>query len=211
MSRTPGSPLQRALPWILLAAAVIVAGGLAIRTIAARGNGYQGTDLGLTPAPAFHLVDQQGTPRSLTDYHGKAVLLTFMDGHCKNLCPTTLMTMADLQKRLGRNADQLAIVAVSADPWLDRIGKPAAIATEPGAVAPRRWDFLTGRVDQLRPVWNAYHVDVQEQQVGKFSANGGHDSGFFLIDARGRERLYIASTAPMGVLLRQARKVIHEG
>ncbi len=211
MSGKSGSSLRRALPWVVLAAAVIVAGGLVAKTFTPQRNGYQGTELDPTPAPAFHLVDQQGAPRSLADYRGRAVLLTFMDGHCKDLCPTTLKTMADLQERLGRNADRLAIVAVSADPWLDRVGKPAAIATEPGAVTPRRWDFLTGTVDQLRPVWNAYHVDVQEQQIGKFSANASHSTGFFLIDASGKERLYIESTAPMRVLQRQARKVIHQG
>jgi len=175
------------------------------------GQTYQGTSVDATPAPTFHLVDQHGAARTLADYRGHAVLITFMDGHCKDLCPTTLRTMAHIQQRLGRSAGQLAIVAVSADPWLDPVGKPAAIATEPGAVAPRNWDFLTGSVKQLKPVWNAYHVDVEEQTVGKFSANASHDTGFFLIDAQGKERLYIESDAPMSVLLRQVRKVIREG
>lgn len=199
------------LPWSILAIAVVLAGALAAHEFLPSHDSYQGTSLGATPAPTFRLVNQQGRRRTLSDYRGRAVLLTFMDGHCKSLCPTTLKTMANIQKRLGRNASRLAIVAISADPWLDAVGKPAAIATEPGSVAPRQWDFLTGSLERLKPIWNAYHVGVEEQKVGKFSANGGHDTGFFLIDDQGEERLYIESGAPLGVLMRQVRKVIQEG
>lgn len=203
---------RRLVRWGVPALLVVIAcSSLLAKRSGSGSQTYQGTSLDATPAPTFHLVDQHGAARTLADYRGHAVLLTFMDGHCKDLCPTTLKTMARIQQRLGRNADDLAIVAVSADPWLDPVGKPAAIATEPGAVAPKRWDFLTGTVKQLKPVWSAYHVDVEEQKVGKFSANASHDTGFFLIDAQGKERLYIESDAPMSVLLRQVRKVIREG
>lgn len=191
--------------------AVFAASMLLAKRSTSGGPTYQGTSLDATPAPTFHLVDQHGAVRALADYRGHAVLLTFMDGHCKDLCPTTLKTMAHIQQHLGHSANELAIVAVSADPWLDRVGKPAAISTEPGAVAPQHWDFLTGTVKQLRPVWSAYHVDVEEQKVGRFSANASHDTGFFLIDAQGKERLYIESGAPMNVLMRQVRKVIRDG
>lgn len=173
--------------------------------------GYQGTSLDGVIAPGFRLVNQHGLPRALSGYRGRAVLLTFMDGHCKNLCPTTLKTMAAIQRRLGSAAGRLAIVAVSADPWLDQVGKPAAIATEPGSVAPVSWDFLTGTQAELQPIWDAYHVGVEEQIVGAFSANAGHDTGFFLIDASGRERLYIESDSPLSVLMRQVRNVIGRG
>lgn len=202
----------RILRWALwalvaLAAAVAWKGQEAAPTDAH----YTGTDLGGEPAPPFTLANQDGRPVSLADYRGRTVLLTFLDGHCKDVCPATLRTMADVQARLGREAGRLAVVAISVDPWLDPVGKPAFIAQEPGIVAPRQWDFLTGTLSQLKPVWAGFHVSVIEEEVGTFGANGAHDSGFFLLDARGRQVRYIQSDADLDVIVAQVRRVIGRG
>ncbi|HET7558666.1 MAG TPA: SCO family protein [Limnochordia bacterium] len=167
---------------------------------------YQGVDLGGQPAPAFTLTDQTGAAVSLAGLQGKSILLTFLDGHCKDVCPETLAKMADVEALLGPRAQQVAIVAISVDPWLDQVGKPAAIA-ENGAPQPKSWHFLTGTHEQLKPVWQAYHVAVVEEKVGQFSVNGAHDTGFFLIDAQGKERRYISSQSPARQVVGLLRRI----
>ncbi|MBE3590121.1 MAG: SCO family protein [Firmicutes bacterium] len=201
----PGRTLRRLL-WGLAVVALLVGGRGRAET-----DTYSGTSLGGVPAPDFRLTDQTGRLVSLSDYRGRVVLLTFMDGHCKDVCPLTLRTMGELQSLLGADAERVALVAVSVDPWLDEVGRPAAIAQEDPAHAPRRWDFLTGTLDELRPVWAAYHVSVVEQLIGTYGANGEHDTGFFLIDARGRERFYIQSDADENMILRRIRSLLKEG
>ncbi|MBX5476841.1 MAG: SCO family protein [Clostridia bacterium] len=205
--RGPRRALVR-LRWALWA--LVILAFLAGTRGRAQLDAYAGTSLGGSPAPSFRLTDQHGRSVSLADYRGRVVLLTFLDGHCKDVCPTTLRVMGDIQRRLGADAARLALVAISVDPWLDRVGEPAAIAQEDPAHAPRQWDFLTGTLEQLRPVWSAYHVTVVEQLVGTYGANGEHDTGFFLIDAQGRQRLYIQSDADEGVIVRQVRRLIEE-
>lgn len=212
-SAAPRSSASRALGWLRRAAWAALA-AFALLTWQGGAGGayaYEGTDLGGVPAPDFALTNQEGERVTLADYRGRAVLLTFLDGHCKDVCPETLRTMAELEARLGRDAARVAFVAVSVDPWLDAVGRPAFIASQPGNVAPRAWDFLTGTEAELKPVWDAYHVAVVEELVGRYGVNGEHDTGFFLIDPAGRERLYIQSDADPGTILRQIRRVAELG
>lgn len=197
---------RRAL-WILVALVAL----LVWHDPAGADTAYRGTSLGGGPAPEFRLTNQDGRMTALSDYRGRTVLLTFLDGHCKDVCPATLQTMAEVQERLGSQAGRVAMVAISVDPWLDEIGRPAFIASQPGARTPRVWDFLTGTLEDLSPIWDAYHVSVVEEEIGKFGVNGEHDTGFFLIDGQGREQLYIQSDAPISVITAVVRQVADGG
>src|SRR5438270_13804191 len=54
---------------------------------------------GTKPAPAFSLRDQVGRSVSLRSLHGHAVLLTFLDSHCRRECPVEGHVLRDV---LGR-------------------------------------------------------------------------------------------------------------
>lgn len=54
--------------------------------------------------PDFTLVDQDGRPVHLSDFRGKAVVLTFIYTRCPlpNFCPLMSRNFADLEKRLSK-------------------------------------------------------------------------------------------------------------
>ncbi|MBT9260409.1 MAG: SCO family protein [Clostridiales bacterium] len=167
---------------------------------------YRGADLGLIPAPSFELTNQEGKIRRLEDYRGRAVLLTFLDGHCKDVCPLTLQAMADVEKILGRDRGRVALVAISVNPWLDKVGEPAYVAQK--GPSPKVWDFLTGTEEELRPVWKAYRVQVAETSVGKFTFNQAHDTGFFILDPQGRQYRYIQSDVNPSLVVELLREAL---
>src|SRR5229473_5572613 len=79
-------------------------------------SGLQGTDLGGTPAPDFHLTDQFGKPISLSQFQGKPVILTFLYTHCPDACPLTAEKLHAAMQSLGSQAQQVGVLAVSTDP-----------------------------------------------------------------------------------------------
>lgn len=150
---------------------------------------YDGTDMGGVESPTFTLTNQTGQRVSLSDYRGRVVLLTFLDGHCDDICPLLLETMARVEEDLGSVKDRVAFVAISVNPWLDVVGKPAFIAYQPDVVSPKEWDFLTGTLEELQPVWDAYYVGVQwDDQPG--SSGMIHSEGYYIIDSDGQLQRY---------------------
>jgi protein SCO1/2 len=63
----------------------------------------------------FHLVDADGKPRSLADFRGKVVVVTFGYTHCPDVCPTTLADFAAARKKLGAEASRVQVLFVTVD------------------------------------------------------------------------------------------------
>ncbi|MGI8554492.1 MAG: SCO family protein [Dehalococcoidia bacterium] len=144
-----------------------------------------GTDLKRQAAPDFHLRDGSGQAYTLSQFKGKAVVLTFLYTHCPDYCPLTaeLLRHADESAGHPKNAVYLA---VSVDPTGDT---PKSVATfnaqhhldELG----ERWHYLIGSLPELESVWHSYYVDASPE-VGV--NGGGHSSVLFFIDRQGNER-----------------------
>ena len=122
--------------------------------------------MGLAPAggrPAydFVLTDQRGAPVSLASLdRTHAVVLTFMDDRCQQLCPVLTSELAGADRLLGARAESVRLVVVDLDP---SPGGPARIAQflsgqgRPLAALPNFW-FLTGTAASLRHVWSQYGI-----------------------------------------------------
>ncbi|MBI5667219.1 MAG: SCO family protein [Chloroflexi bacterium] len=63
----------------------------------------------------FTLTDHNGQPFSLSDLHGRAVLLFFGYTHCPDECPLTLATFTRTKQLLGDAARDVAFVFISVD------------------------------------------------------------------------------------------------
>jgi protein SCO1/2 len=150
----------------------------------------QGADLGRDPAPQFSLVDQNGAAVSLSQLKGHPVVITFLYTHCPDECPLTASKLSMAADTLGKQASDVGWVAVSLDPS----GDTPAAATD--FVAKHHLDgrlhYLLGTQEQLAPVWTAYHTVVQQVQQGS-DVTLSHNLGIFLIDAQGKERVYLGS------------------
>jgi protein SCO1/2 len=95
----------------------------------------------------------------LTQFRGKAVLLTFIYDHCPDTCPLIVANLHNALLRLGASASRLQIVAVSVDPTGDT---PATVKAFLAAhEMTGRMEYLVGTLAELAPVWRAYGVQVQ--------------------------------------------------
>src|SRR5688500_13279418 len=73
----------------------------------------------LTAAPELGLGDTQGTPRSIHEFQGRAVILFFGFTRCAEGCPTELFKFAQAVKLLGADASRVQVLFVTLDPERD--------------------------------------------------------------------------------------------
>src|SRR6195256_5593694 len=82
--------------------------GISTPWSSAKAPAFINTDVtGLGYARDFALTDHTGKPRTLADYKGKAVLVFFGYTQCPDVCPTTMVEMADVMKELGPLASKV--------------------------------------------------------------------------------------------------------
>ncbi len=67
-------------------------------------------------APPLKLDDSLGQPINIDDYRGKAVLVTFIYTHCPDICPLIVGHLHAALSKLGPDAKDFQIIAVSVDP-----------------------------------------------------------------------------------------------
>ena len=153
-----------------------------------------GTSLGGTPAPDIRLTNQFGQPMSLSQLHGKVVLLSFEDSECTSVCPLTTQSMVWAKQLLGPAGDQVQLVGVDANPDATSVPDVLSYSRAHGMV--NQWNFLTGSLAQLKSVWGAYHIAVQVEK-GQID----HTPALFVIDQQGREqKLYLTQMAYSSVI-----------
>jgi protein SCO1/2 len=100
---------------LLLAATLAGCGPGGAPTEAFRATDITGVDWGRD----FSLTDHTGTPRTLADFRGRAVLLFFGYSHCPDACPTTMAKMAQAVDRLGDDGKRVQGLFVTLDPARD--------------------------------------------------------------------------------------------
>jgi cytochrome oxidase Cu insertion factor (SCO1/SenC/PrrC family) len=135
-------------------------------------------------APGFTLTDQHGHTLSLAAFHGKAVVLEFMDPHCTDICPIISAEFVDAYHDLGAAARNVVFLAVNVNPYHNKVTDMAAYSGEHGLTAIPSWHFFTGPVPALERVWASYNVLVQARNP---NADVVHTSTVYFISPSGRE------------------------
>jgi cytochrome oxidase Cu insertion factor (SCO1/SenC/PrrC family) len=143
---------------------------------------------GKLAAPDFRLVDQAGKPVSLARFHGRPVLLTFIDPLCRNLCPTEAKILNNVVARFPASR-RPAIVAVSVNQW----GNARHILLQDVAKwkLPPDWHWAVGPGTSLAPVWKKYAIgvtDAPKTVTGVTVHYISHTEATFLIDGKGDQR-----------------------
>jgi protein SCO1 len=123
-----------------------------------------GTDMERQEAPPFTLTDHRGETVTLEDLRGKAVAMTFIFTNCPDVCPLIInrMNMA-YQELPDDKRDGIAMVAVTVDPERDDPETMGAYLESRGVDNLDRWYGLTGDIETLEPIWEAYFVTPGEQ------------------------------------------------
>jgi len=124
------------------------------------------------PAPPLKLDDSLGNPVNITDYGGKAVLVTFIYTHCPDVCPIIVGNLHTAQQQLGSEASKLQIIAVSVDPKGDTPRTVKAFLKQHQMTG--RMDYLLGSRPQLERTWKAWgiatHVPKKNPDLVEHSA-----------------------------------------
>ena len=133
----------------------------------------------------FELQAHTGQPFKLSDLRGRVVLLFFGYTYCPDVCPTTLSTMAQVQRLLGPDADRVTSLFVSIDPERD----DAERLREYIGHFEARTIAVTGSKEQLDGVvkqYGAYYEKVASDSATSYTVD--HTSRLYLIDTKGRLR-----------------------
>jgi protein SCO1/2 len=132
------------------------------------------------PSPDFTLHDQDGRPVSVSALRGRVLAITFLDSHCKQLCPLEGDQLGQAQHALGAAA-KLSLLVVSVAPATDTPSSERAFAATHQWSGD--WHWLTGTPDQLAQVWKAYSIAVEGTPD-----NVLHSTVLYLIDKNGFQR-----------------------
>lgn len=195
MSDRPVDRVSRAAAWGLL---VLVLGGAVILGVMRRSSetsqqkepAAESPPI-LYPAPAFHLVAQNGSPFSPADLAGKVWIADFIFTSCAGPCPTMTQSMAELQKRFRSQSD-VRFVSFSVDPQHDTPAVLTEYASRFGA-DPARWTFLTGDEHAIYSLaLEGFRVLARRATTQELQQAGTqqilHSPYFFLVDKAGRIR-----------------------
>jgi len=148
---------------------------------------FQGVDVTGSPmGGALQLVDAAGKPRSLADFRGKVVIVSFGFTHCPDVCPTTLADLAAARKQLGADGQQVQVLFVTVDPKRDtgELLAQYVPAFDPTFIGLRGDEAATEKVKK------DFRVFAQERTGKPGEAYGvDHSAQVYVVDRTGRLRL----------------------
>lgn len=123
------------------------------------------TSLEAKQAPAFSLTNgRDGATVSLSSLHGHVVVLSFFNAACNDICPVLAAELTRADADLRSTTVPVTFLTVNTDP-LDVSGiSTAQVYRSTSLPSLSNWQFLTGPVDQLDPVWKAYGVSITVQR-----------------------------------------------
>lgn len=156
---------------------------------------YQGVEFN-QPATDFQLTDQNGDSIRLSDFHGKIVILTFMDTQCVDTCPITAHHFIQTYQQLSETQkEQVIFLGVNVNTEAANIENINTMTTAWGLDQIPQWHFLTGEIALLEPVWKAYNVSVTPRTSNHQTAHTQlvHTPGTYIIDALGQIRWYVST------------------
>lgn len=186
--------MQRKGMIAVLAALTLAAGALAgYATLRSPSGQTTFAAVDVTDAPwgkDFQLTDHAGKRRTLADFRGKVVMLTFGFTHCPDMCPTTLATLAEATRRLGDDAGQVQGLFVTVDPKRDT---PPVLAKYVPAFHPAFLGLYgdEAAIERTAKEFKIFYRAQPPNEQGAYSVD--HSGQVYVIDKAGRLRLYIKS------------------
>jgi len=198
-------------PWLALAATCIAGGAL---LAPAAGQAHDGKEhatqwpgkndyqrsVRAYAIPDVVLADAEAQPVRLRDLLATSdpVMMNFIFTTCGTICPVMVKVFADVPARLGAQAKSLRMISISIDPDNDTPAQLKAYAKT--FAAGERWNFLTGRVQDIKAVqlaFDSYRGDKMN-----------HEPLTLMRHAPGKPWVRIDGFANPDELVREYRKVV---
>jgi protein SCO1/2 len=135
----------------------------------------------------LELTDFDGRRRHLTDFKGKVTVLFFGYTQCPDVCPTTMIELAQVRQALGADADKVQGIFVTIDPERDTAVVLKAYVTNfsPDFIA------LRGTAEETKAAakqFKVFYAKVPGKADGSYTMD--HTAGSYILDAQGRLRLF---------------------
>jgi protein SCO1/2 len=149
---------------------------------------FKGIDItGADYARELNLTDADGKPRQLSDFKGKVTVVFFGFTQCPDVCPTTLVELAQVKKALGADGDRVQGVFVTVDPERDtaEVLKAYVGGFDAGFVA------LRGTPQETQAAaknFKVFYAKVAGKTPTSYSID--HTAGSYIFDPEGRVRLF---------------------
>lgn len=175
--------MHRRRHWFALALAA------ALAACSAEKPAFKAIDItGATYAQQLELPDVSGQKRSLADFKGKVTIVFFGYAQCPDVCPGTLVEIADARQKLGADGAKVQPVFVTVDPERDtaQVLKEYVAGFGPDVVA------LRGDLEQTQAAAKAFKVffaKVPGKEPGSYTID--HTAGAYVFDREGRVRLFV--------------------
>jgi protein SCO1/2 len=168
---------------------------------------FQLTDVtGADFGKSIDLTDHHGQRRSLSDFRGKVVVVFFGFTHCPDVCPTTMLELAGVAKELGPDASRLQVLMVTVDPERDtaEVLRQYVPSFHPSFLG------LHGSKDEIARTAKEFKVyfNKQPQQGGSYTVD--HTAGTYVLDTKGRLRLFASYGAGAQAFLHDIRVLLRE-
>jgi len=128
----------------------------------------------------FQLTDHQGQPFTARELQGRPSLVFFGFTHCPDVCPTTLVKLAQVKKAAA--IPGLQVLFVTVDPQRDT---PAAVGTYAHAFDPE-FIGLTGDPKAIEKMTAAFGVAALRVDLPGGDYTMDHSAAVFLVDANAR-------------------------
>jgi protein SCO1/2 len=193
-------------PRLSLAAAIVLS-VLALagcdRLFAPSRSPFQGIDVtGGDMGGELRLNDHEGKPRSIADFRGKLVVVSFGYTNCPDVCPTTLADLSSTLKLLGNDASQVQVLFVTVDPKRDtqELLRHYVPAFHPSFIGLWGDEAATARATK------DFHVyaSVREGRTpGSYTVD--HSGQIFVLDREGKMRLIFAPATPPAAMAEDLR------
>ena len=170
---------------------IVILGALALAGCDRAGKapaGFKAIDItGADYAQGFDLPDAQGQRRTLADFKGRVVVVFLGFTHCPDVCPTTLIELAQVKKALGPDGERVQGIFITVDPERDtpELLRPYVNNFDPSFVALRGSDDET---KALAKHFKVFYAKVPGKTEGSYTID--HTAASFVFDAKGRIRLY---------------------
>jgi protein SCO1 len=143
------------------------------------------------PAPRFKLADARGGRLDTATLTGRPYVVTFLYTDCPDVCPLIASELKLALEQLGSRADEVMVLAVSADP--DGDSRQAVVRWLDQRRMPPNFRYLTGTAAELRPVWRHYYAAPQPRG----NPNSAHSASIWLVDRSGRWRTKFSGGVPV--------------
>jgi protein SCO1/2 len=130
----------------------------------------------------FALTGSGGIAVTEQSYRGKWLVIYFGYTFCPDICPTTMMELAQALQALGRRAEEVQAIFISVDPQRD---KPDLLAEYLNTFDPR-FVGLTGSSTQVSAAAKSFNVFYERHDTDDGDYTYDHSSYLYLVNPDGQ-------------------------